>query len=101
MANGHSYLMDFIPIDESLPMIALKGMPSVPEQRQAQEAEIIWLETRTSTPTAAFFDGKDLRKIKLTMRRGKKVQTHNIYSGWKHKTSLTHQMNGYAPYSEI
>ena len=56
IANGHSYSMDFIPIDESLPMIALKGMPSVPEQRQVQEAEIMWLETRTTTPTAAFFD---------------------------------------------
>ena len=57
-ANGVLYHMDFIPVDDSLPFIVLKGMPCVPQKDSTAyvtQSEMTWLERATTTPTPTTF----------------------------------------------
>ena len=57
-ANGELYLMDFIPVDESLPFIVLKGLPSASNKvavDYATTSVMAWVETQTCSPSLKAF----------------------------------------------
>ena len=84
LSNSKHYTLDFIPIDDNLPFMAFKSMPTLPMEtvsRYMISNDVLWEDDRPQTPTREFWEEWTSR---MTQRRSDPVlEPPTRYINWK------------------